>query len=213
MIEELLPLNSLLSNLNRDQLQLLLLKLAEQEPTLVQSIKSEVASLFHASSDTANTVLTSVVLQHIEIDPQAVRSQIQSIIHSLDRIQSSETYLRVKEVLDMIGEILDQARALIEAKDGHNAMTLLKAITEGYMATGKSLMVRVVRLAISSMIWHQLGKRRSFVPISAKRSASRGSIGLPFGGKNLMMIMDLVMLLTLHSPSNKSPESHFEACN
>ncbi len=77
---------------------------------------------------------TSVVLQHIEIDPQAVRSQIQSIIHSLDRIQSSETYLRVKEVLDMIGEILDQARALIEAKDGHNAMTLLKAITEGYMA-------------------------------------------------------------------------------
>ncbi len=56
MIEELLPLNSLLSNLNRDQLQLLLLKLAEQEPTLVQSIKSEVASLFHASSDTANTV-------------------------------------------------------------------------------------------------------------------------------------------------------------
>ncbi|HEY4034966.1 MAG TPA: hypothetical protein VGL94_13485 [Ktedonobacteraceae bacterium] len=64
----------------------------------------------------------------------AVRRQIQSIIQSLDRMQSSEAYRRVGEVLSVIREILDQAWALIEAKDGRNALTVLEAITEGYMA-------------------------------------------------------------------------------
>jgi len=49
-------------------------------------------------------------------------------------MQSSETYRHVWEVVSKIREILDQAWALIEAKDGRNALTLLEGITEGYMA-------------------------------------------------------------------------------
>jgi hypothetical protein len=134
MIEESPLLDSLLSNLNRDQLQLLLLRLAGKEPSLVESIKSDITSLSLISSNSVNTPLTPITSQRIEIDPKAVRRQIQSIIHSLDRMQSSEAYRRVGEVLSMIREILDQAWALIEAKDGRNALTLLEAITEGYIA-------------------------------------------------------------------------------
>src|SRR5690242_279037 len=113
MIKESLLLNSLLSNLNRDQLQLLLLKLVEQEPSLIETIKSNISSISTISSNYINTVLTPVTSQRIEIDPKAVRHQIQSITHSLDRIQSSEAYRRVGEVLSVIREILDQAWALI----------------------------------------------------------------------------------------------------
>lgn len=134
MIEESPLLDSLLSHLNRDQLQLLLLKLVEQEPSLVEAIKSNLKALFPTSPNSINTESTPITSQRIEIDPKAVRRQIQSIIHSLDRMQSSEAYRRVGEVLSMIREILDQAWVLIEAKDGRNALTLLEAITEGYMA-------------------------------------------------------------------------------
>lgn len=127
-------LNDLLSSLNRDQLQLILLKLTEQEPALVGAIKSQITSLFLVSPESATASSIPVTPQRVQIDPQAVRRQIQSIIHSLDRMQSSEAYLRVGEVLSIIREILDQAWALIEAQDGRNALTLLEAITEGYMA-------------------------------------------------------------------------------
>jgi hypothetical protein len=124
----------LLASLNRDQLQLLLLKLSEQEPSLVGTIKSGITSLFPASSESTTVASTPVTCQRVEVDPKAVRCQIQSIIHSLDRMQSSEAYRHVGEVVSKIREILDQAWALIEAKDGRNALTLLEAITEGYMA-------------------------------------------------------------------------------
>jgi hypothetical protein len=134
MIEECPPLDSLLESLNRDQLQLLLLKLAEQEPSLVGAIKSRITSLFPASSEATTEASAPVICQRVQVDPKAVRSQVQSIIHSLDRMQSSEAYRRVGEVFSMIREILDQAWTLIEAKDGGNALTLLEGITEGYMA-------------------------------------------------------------------------------
>jgi hypothetical protein len=51
MIEECPPLDSLLASSNHDQLQLLLLKLSEQEPSLVGAIKSRITSLFPVSSD------------------------------------------------------------------------------------------------------------------------------------------------------------------
>ena len=73
-------LESLLSGLNRDQLQSLLLKLGEQEPSLREAIERQ-AALLQTSTPKA------VPKPHITVDPKVVRRQVRSIIHSLDRIQ------------------------------------------------------------------------------------------------------------------------------
>src|SRR2546430_2417253 len=72
MIEERPPLDSQLANLNRDQLQLLLLKLAEQEPALVGTIETEMSSLGLISPEPIATAPTSAPLQQFELNPKAI---------------------------------------------------------------------------------------------------------------------------------------------
>jgi len=69
MIEERPPLDSQLASLKRDQLQLLLLKLAEQEPSLVGTIEREITSLGLTSPESVATAPTPIPLEDIEIDP------------------------------------------------------------------------------------------------------------------------------------------------
>src|SRR6266480_2709449 len=72
MIEERPPLASLLASLNRDQLQLLLLKLAEQEPSLVGAVEREMTSLGLTSPEPVATAPIPAPLQQLEIDPKAI---------------------------------------------------------------------------------------------------------------------------------------------
>src|SRR2546421_3184450 len=101
-------LESILSGLNRDQLQSLLLKLSEQEPSLTQAIERQV-SLLQTSQPKA------VPKPSIVVDPKVVRRQVHSIIHSLDRIRRSEAYWQIVAVVNEIGQLVDQAWALIKA--------------------------------------------------------------------------------------------------
>ncbi|TMC83411.1 MAG: hypothetical protein E6J10_10190, partial [Chloroflexi bacterium] len=118
-------LESLLSGLNRDQLQSLLLKLGEQEPSLREAIERQ-AALLQTSTPKA------VPKPHITVDPKVVRRQVRSIIHSLDRMRSSEAYWQIGAVVNEIGQLVDQAWALIKADDGRQALTVLEAITGEY---------------------------------------------------------------------------------
>ena len=135
MIEERPPLDSQLASLNRDQLQLLLLKLAEQAPSLVGTIEREMTSLGFTSPEPITKVPTPASLQQIEIDPKAIHRQIRSIIRS----QTSESYWEVEAVVRKLGGILEPAWMLIKAEDGRHALTLLRAITEGCIAEWKHL--------------------------------------------------------------------------
>jgi uncharacterized Zn finger protein len=135
MIEERPPLDSQLASLNRDQLQLLLLKLAEQEPSLVGTIEREITSLGFTSSESMATAPTSAPLEDIEIDPKAIHRQIRSIIRS----QSSESYWEIDAIVRKLGSVLEPAWTLIKAEDGRNALTLLRAIIEGCVAEWKHL--------------------------------------------------------------------------
>jgi uncharacterized Zn finger protein len=132
-------LESLLSGLNRDQLQLLLLKLTEQEPSLIATIERQIALLRTPSSQPTTPSSMASPKPAITVDTKAVRRQVRSSIHSLDRMRSSEAYWHVGGVVGEIGQLVEQAWALIKADDGRQALTVLEAITEEYLGEWENL--------------------------------------------------------------------------
>src|SRR5260370_4754015 len=132
-----LALESLLSGLNRDQLQSLLLKLCEQGPALAVALEKQ-AALLHPSQPTTTSPKVATKPQ-IAVDPKALRRQVRSAIHSLDRTRSSEAYWQVGAVVKEVGQLVEQAWALIKADDGRQALAVLGAITEEYMSEWENL--------------------------------------------------------------------------
>src|SRR6266571_9227654 len=130
-------LESLLSGLNRDQLQSLLLKLGEQEPSLTEAIERQ-AALLQTSQPTPSSP-KAVPKPHITVDPKVVRRQVRSIIHSLDRMRRSEAYFQIGAVVNEIGQLVDQAWELIKADEGRQALTVLEAITAEYLSEWENL--------------------------------------------------------------------------
>src|SRR2546421_2085306 len=132
-------LESLLSRLNRDQLHSLLLKLAEQEPSVIATIERQATLLQTSSSQPTTSPQQATPKPPITIDTKAVRRQVRSSIHSLDRMRSSEAYWHIGAVVNEIGQLVEQAWALIKADAGRQALTVLEAITEEYISEWENL--------------------------------------------------------------------------
>ena len=132
-------LESLLSGLNRDQLQSLLLKLAEQEPSFISTIENQVALLRNSSSQPTTPPQQATPKPSNALDTKAIRRQVRASIHSLDRMRSSEAYWHIGGVVNEIGQLVEQAWALIKADDSRQALTVLEAITEEYMSEWENL--------------------------------------------------------------------------
>jgi uncharacterized Zn finger protein len=132
-------LESLLAGLNRDQLQALLLKLAEQEPSVVTTIERQATLLQTSASQSTTPPQQATPKPAIAVDTKAVRRQVQASIHSLDRMRSSEAYWHIGPVVNEIGQLVDKAWALIEADEGRQALAVLEAITEEYMSEWENL--------------------------------------------------------------------------
>jgi uncharacterized Zn finger protein len=132
-------LESLLSGLNRDQLQALLLKLAEQEPSVITTIERQATLLQASASQPTTPPQQATPKPAIAVDTKAVRRQVRSSIHSLDRMRSSEAYWHVGALVNEIGQLVEQAWALIKADNSQQALTILEAITEEYMSDWENL--------------------------------------------------------------------------
>ncbi len=78
-------------------------------------------------------------LRRAQVDAKAVRRQVRSILHSLDRMRSSEAYWQVGAVVNEVRQLLEQGWTLIQADDGRSALSLLEAITEAYVADWTNL--------------------------------------------------------------------------
>src|SRR6266571_7718355 len=139
MNEDRSPLKNLLSGLNRDQLQSLLLKLAEQEPAVIATIERQAILLQISSSQPTTPPQQATPKPPLAVDTKAVRRQVRSSIHSLDRMRSSEAYWHIGAVVNEIGQVVEQAWALIKADDGQQALTILEAFTEEYMSEWENL--------------------------------------------------------------------------
>ena len=72
--------------------------------------------------------------RHTPVDPNVFRRQVRTILRSLDRMRSSEAYWHVGAVVDEVRQVLEQAKGFVAAGDGHNALAILEAITEAYVA-------------------------------------------------------------------------------
>lgn len=130
-LEQRPSLQTLLSGVDREQLQALLRQLAQASPELADRIETELLML-QATAAPAATATTPAV-RHTAVDPQPFRRQIRAALHSLERTRYSEAYGQMASVVEGMGRLLDQASEFLEAGDARNALVILEAITDEYV--------------------------------------------------------------------------------
>ncbi len=128
-IEERPTLEALLADLNREQLQTVLLNLVKHHPKLMDAIESQVQIVSAATMPEDEAAPRH---RRTSINPEAFRRQVHYTLHSVDYMSSSEAYWREGEIIDSLRQMLDQVRDFVEAGDGHTAMIILEAITDEY---------------------------------------------------------------------------------
>ncbi|HZA23260.1 MAG TPA: SWIM zinc finger family protein, partial [Dehalococcoidia bacterium] len=137
-VEERLTIEAILAQLDRAQLQTLLLKLVEQQPEVADRLENLVATLGIASQGEASAEPTSGAAptprRPTRVNPTAIRRQVQTILHGLDYMRPSEAYWHVGSVVNELRQVLGQARVALEAGDGDNALVILEVLTEEYLA-------------------------------------------------------------------------------
>ena len=132
-IEERPPLEELLAELDRDQLQALLLQLAQWDPGLADLIEGQVAFLQSPPTEASSPQKVAPRSRSMPVDPAPYRRQVRYLLRSLEHMRPSEAYWHAEEVVDEVRQVLDQAWAFVEAGDGCNALSILEAITEEYL--------------------------------------------------------------------------------
>ncbi len=129
-IDERPSMETLLAGLDREQLQTLLLRLVEHQPELADVVEEQVQELRSLPASDAPAPRQ----RRTPIDPTVFRRQVRSILHSLDRMRRSEAYWHVGAVVEQVRQVLEQAKGFIADGDGRNALAILEAITETYVA-------------------------------------------------------------------------------
>jgi uncharacterized Zn finger protein len=135
LIEARPTLDELLSGLDREQLRDVLLRLAANDPYATDEIERQIA-VSRITPDTSVPEATSrdAPQRRTSVDPAPVRRQVHAILHSLDGMRRSEAYWHVDSVVNQMRQLLHRAEDFIEAGDGRNALLLLEAITDEYVA-------------------------------------------------------------------------------
>jgi uncharacterized Zn finger protein len=123
-------MHTLLAGLEREQLQALLLHLVERQPELADVIEGQVHWVHVQPAADASAPQQ----RRTPVDPNVFRRQVRTILRSLDRMRSSEAYWHVGAVVDEVRQVLEQAKGFVAAGDSHNALAILEAITEAYVA-------------------------------------------------------------------------------
>jgi uncharacterized Zn finger protein len=130
-VEERPPLDSLLAPLNRDQLQALVLSLAEGDPALAARVEVQAAALQAAPKPGKGGKRAR--LRPPAFDAADVRRQVRAAVRSLGRMRSSDAYWHAGGAERQVVKIAEQARPFFEAGDVPSALTLLEAVTEEYL--------------------------------------------------------------------------------
>jgi uncharacterized Zn finger protein len=143
-IETRPPLDALLGELDRAQLQALLIALAERDSALADAIERQVGLLRLANAASAARQVGSGA-RHTAIDQAAIRQQVRFVMRSAgrDRYDDYDYYDDEgdpgDEVVEGVRPLLDQARGFIAGGDARNALEILAALTEEYLAGYRAL--------------------------------------------------------------------------
>ncbi len=138
-IEERPALESILEKLKREDLLALLLKLAASDLEIAERIERQTTLLQTIVSSTPPSGKPGMSPGRTPPDVKAIRRQVRSAIHSLDRMRASEAYWQVGSVVNEIRQTLEQAWDFIKADDGQSALLLLEAITDEYQDAWETL--------------------------------------------------------------------------
>jgi uncharacterized Zn finger protein len=133
MVEVRPALEEQLVDLDNEQLQALLLNLANRVPGLIDDIETQLALIQPAPTIPQAEQTTPSPARHTPVDPQPIRRRVRSIFNALDYGHPSEAYWQVSGVVNEIHQFLHQAKTFVEGGDGQNALTILEAITDEYV--------------------------------------------------------------------------------
>ncbi len=131
-VEERPALEHMLEHFSHDELQAFVITVAGQIPHLAEAIEKARSTLEHTLAQATTTSAAPAQAPRTKVDTRAIRRQVRSAIHSLDRMGSSEAYWQVSSVVSEVEHIAEQALELLEAGDGHGALATLEAVTEEY---------------------------------------------------------------------------------
>jgi uncharacterized Zn finger protein len=118
------PLTELLAGLDRDQLVSLLLRLADEEPALVDRVDT----LLAAPPPAAAARSASTPARRTSVDVASFRKQIQRIF----RGQRSDDYMAYAGILADLEPLVAQIRGFLDGDDAQSALPLLEALTDEY---------------------------------------------------------------------------------
>lgn len=132
-IEARPTVEALIESLDTAQLRALLQTLAANHPEIIATVESYVAAQTPKRTPPAPTSPAAPSLPRPVVDPAPFRRQVHSILHSLDRMRSSEAYWHIGGIVDQVRGLLERAWELIRAGDGNNALRVLEGITDAYV--------------------------------------------------------------------------------
>jgi uncharacterized Zn finger protein len=123
VVQDLPSVEDTLSTLDRDQLQELLLRLVEQDPSLADVVEGEISLL--AASD-ARQVNVEAIRRRVRLQPPGYMDPYGDYRHTGGNVDEAR-------------RILDDVWSLIRADDGRSALPVLEAITDEYMESWEML--------------------------------------------------------------------------
>lgn len=127
------PLEQLLTTLNRDQLQALLLTVAQRLPTASDILETQILLLQPASPD-VQLDPAAPAKRRTPIDPKPFRRQAQSILGAVHGMRSgTDIYSYTSGAVESMRQLVQQAQTFTENGDGYSALTILDAITDEYV--------------------------------------------------------------------------------
>jgi uncharacterized Zn finger protein len=124
------PLAELLAGLDREQLQSLLVRLAEQDSATADRIDALVAAPFsaEAAAPAAGIATTPAPGRRTAVDATLFRQQLRRIFRS----QHSDDYLAYESILADLAPLVAQIQAFLDGDDAQSALPLLEALTDEY---------------------------------------------------------------------------------
>jgi uncharacterized Zn finger protein len=140
------PLEALLADLDRAQLQRLLLGLAERDPDLADAIDRQIG-LLRLTDAAPQTRSAGAPARRSPIDQAAIRQQVQFAMrpHRRGRYGDYEDDYGYDdedpggEVVEAVRPLLDRAREFISSGDARNALEILDALSAEYLAGCRAL--------------------------------------------------------------------------
>jgi uncharacterized Zn finger protein len=146
-IESRPPLDTLLADLDRTQLQTLLIGLAERDADLANAIERQVGLLQLANAGTSSAATSPKArtsTRHSAIDQASIRNQVRFVMRSADRDRYHDRYYDDEgdpgdEIVAGVRPLLEQARSFLAGGDARSALDILAALTEEYVAGYRAL--------------------------------------------------------------------------